>query len=297
MSKNDDLIDADYDFDEEGEEEDMNENEEENDIDDEELDGEDTEEKPTSKNNKNKTQLRKDAQEYSKNLEKRGVVYMSRIPPGMKPNKARTLFEQFGDVTRIYLQEEDASQRQQRKNGGGNGSKQFKEGWIEFSDKKMAKSVAESLNNTSMGGAKSHSYHDDIWNLKYLKNFKWDYLTEKFAYERRVRETKLRASMMQAKRANAEFVELVEKGKQEKFIAERKRKRSENDGDGSTKTTSHSIDSSGNNHGSGTSFPKIKRSFLQQQPISRDPGGINAKYVDDKLIHAVFAKKSSSSKS
>ena len=129
MSKNDDLIDADYDFDEEGEEEDMNENEEENDIDDEELDGEDTEEKPTSKNNKNKTQLRKDAQEYSKNLEKRGVVYMSRIPPGMKPNKARTLFEQFGDVTRIYLQEEDASQRQQRKNGGGNGSKQFKEGW------------------------------------------------------------------------------------------------------------------------------------------------------------------------
>ena len=218
---------------------------------------------------------------------------MSRIPPGMKPNKARTLFEQFGDVTRIYLQEEDASQRQQRKNGGGNGSKQFKEGWIEFADKKMAKSVAESLNNTSMGGAKSHSYHDDIWNLKYLKNFKWDYLTEKFAYERRVRETKLRASMMQAKRANAEFVELVEKGKQEKFIAERKRKRSENDGDGPTNSRNDSIETAGNSNGA---FNKVKRSFLQQQPISRDAGGINAKYIDDKLIHAVFAKKAISSK-
>ena len=215
---------------------------------------------------------------------------MSRIPPGMKPNKARTLFEQFGEVTRIYLQEEDASQRQQRKNGGGNGSKQFKEGWIEFADKKKAKSVAESLNNTSMGGAKSHSYHDDIWNLKYLKNFKWDYLTEKFAYERRVRETKLRASMMQAKRANAEFVELVEKGKQEKFIAERKRKRSGNDGGGGS---GDSTETTGNNNGA---FNKIRRSFLQQQPISRDPGGINAKYVDDKLIHAVFAKKAASSK-
>ena len=291
MSKNDDLIDDDYDFDEEEDENEEVEGGDDDDDDDDDLHGEEPQEKPTKKSSK--TQLRKDAQQYSKNLEKRGVIYMSRIPPGMKPNKARTLFEQFGDVTRIYLQEEDASQRQQRKNGGGNGSKQFKEGWIEFADKKMAKSVAESLNNTSMGGAKSHSYHDDIWNLKYLKNFKWDYLTEKFAYERRVRETKLRASMMQAKRANAEFVELVEKGKQEKFIAERKRKRSENDGDGPTNSRNDSIETAGNSNGA---FNKVKRSFLQQQPISRDAGGINAKYIDDKLIHAVFAKKAISSK-
>ena len=291
MSKNDDLIDDDYDFDEEEDENEEVEGGDDDDDDDDDLHGEETQEKPTKKSSK--TQLRKDAQQYSKNLEKRGVIYMSRIPPGMKPNKARTLFEQFGDVTRIYLQEEDASQRQQRKNGGGNGSKQFKEGWIEFADKKMAKSVAESLNNTSMGGAKSHSYHDDIWNLKYLKNFKWDYLTEKFAYERRVRETKLRASMMQAKRANAEFVELVEKGKHEKFIAERKRKRSENDGDGPTNSRNDSIETAGNSNGA---FNKVKRSFLQQQPISRDAGGINAKYIDDKLIHAVFAKKAISSK-
>lgn len=45
-------------------------------------------------------------------------------------------------------------------------------GWIEFADKKIAKMVAESLNNTSIGGKKGGFYHDDIWNLKYLKNFK-----------------------------------------------------------------------------------------------------------------------------
>ncbi len=45
-------------------------------------------------------------------------------------------------------------------------------GWIEFADKKVAKMVAESLNNTSIGGKKGGFYHDDIWNLKYLKNFK-----------------------------------------------------------------------------------------------------------------------------
>jgi hypothetical protein len=45
-------------------------------------------------------------------------------------------------------------------------------GWIEFSDKKIAKQVAESLNNTAIGGKKGDFYHDDIWNLKYLKKFK-----------------------------------------------------------------------------------------------------------------------------
>lgn len=91
----------------------------------------------------------------------------------------------------------DILQRKKRKDNGGNGSKQFNEGWIEFSDKKVAKSVAESLNNTNIGGKKGDFYHDDIWNLKYLKNFKWDYLTEKFAYEKRVKENKLKIAMMQ----------------------------------------------------------------------------------------------------
>ena len=56
---------------------------------------------------------------------------------------------------------------------GGNGSKQFVEGWIEYADKAIAKQVAQSLNNTPIGGKKRNFYHDDIWNLKYLKNFKY----------------------------------------------------------------------------------------------------------------------------
>lgn len=89
----------------------------------------------------------------------------------------------------------DSLVRQRRKESGGNGSKQFSEGiqdvtdpcidcvviisnnvhdtgWVEFSDKKVAKRVAESLNCTPIGGKKGDFYHDDIWNLKYLKNFK-----------------------------------------------------------------------------------------------------------------------------
>lgn len=60
--------------------------------------------------------------------------------------------------------------------------------------------IAESLNNTLIGGRKRSYYHDDMWNLKYLRKFKWDHLTEKVAYERRVRSQKLRLETMQAKR-------------------------------------------------------------------------------------------------
>jgi ESF2/ABP1 family protein len=169
--------------------------------------------------------------------------------------------------------------------GGGNGSKQFTEGWIEFSDKKIAKSVAESLNNSTMGGMKSHFYHDDIWNLKYLKNFKWDYLTEKFAYERRVRENKLNASMMQAKRSNAEFVELVEKGKQQKYVEDRKRKNNEKSNAPQINSTESTKSTKTNEkHEKG-----VKRVFRQSSGL-----GSTSEYVDKSLLSSVFAKRNKS---
>lgn len=74
--------------------------------------------------------FRADAEQYAEKLKKRGVIYLSRIPPFMKPNKARSTFEQYGEVTRLYLAEEDVGKRQKRKTHGGNGSKQFVEGNI-----------------------------------------------------------------------------------------------------------------------------------------------------------------------
>jgi ESF2/ABP1 family protein len=40
--------------------------------------------------------------------EKTGVVYISRIPPGMRPTKVRHLMSQYGEVGRVYLQAEGA---------------------------------------------------------------------------------------------------------------------------------------------------------------------------------------------
>jgi hypothetical protein len=38
--------------------------------------------------------------------EKAGVIYISRIPPGMQPAKVRHLMSQYGEVGRVYLQKE-----------------------------------------------------------------------------------------------------------------------------------------------------------------------------------------------
>ena len=61
---------------------------------------------------------------------------------------------------------------------GGNSGKNFAEGWVEFEDKRVAKSVAAQLNGNPMGGKRRSAYHYDLWCLKYLSRFKWDHLTE-----------------------------------------------------------------------------------------------------------------------
>ena len=69
--------------------------------------------------------------------------------------------------------------RQRRVKFKGNKKRNFIEGWVEFHDKRVAKTVALMLNNTPIGGKKRSYYHDDLWNIKYLSKFRWTHLTEK----------------------------------------------------------------------------------------------------------------------
>jgi ESF2/ABP1 family protein len=45
-------------------------------------------------------------EKYKAAQERAGVIYISRIPPGMSPNKVRHLMSAYGEVGRIYLQQE-----------------------------------------------------------------------------------------------------------------------------------------------------------------------------------------------
>lgn len=55
--------------------------------------------------------------------ERRGIIYVSRIPPHMKPQKLRQLLSQYGEVGRIYCTPEDPLARKKRKQKGGNTGK------------------------------------------------------------------------------------------------------------------------------------------------------------------------------
>ena len=68
----------------------------------------------------------------------------------MTPNHIRRLLKDY-EVERIYLLAEDKSQTQHRKKIGGNKKQKYTEGWVEFSDKAIAKLAALTLNGQAMG--------------------------------------------------------------------------------------------------------------------------------------------------
>lgn len=185
----------------------------------------------TKKKKVRKLSLKKTG-DFNAKLRKRGVLYIARIPPRMGPAKIKTLLSEFGAVTRVYLVEEDRAARKRRRKlagGGGAGGKRYTEGWVEFENKKDARLIGERLNNTPITNHKRSVHYGDLWNVKYLRKFKWEHLTEKVAYERRIREQKMRIEMMQARRENAAYAEKVEQGMVLDRIEERRKKRGKSD--------------------------------------------------------------------
>ena len=199
-------------------------------------------------------------EDFNAKLQKRGIVYLSRVPPRMGPAKVKTLLLDFGSITRIYLVEEDKTVRKKRRKMGGSGGKRYTEGWVEFESKKAAKLVGDTLNMSKITNHKGSIHYDDIWNMKYLRGFKWSHLTEKVAYERRVREQKLRVEMMEVKRENASYVAQVEAGKKLDYIEERRKKRKDKEAGGGGEKRGD---------GSGDSSNK-KRKIRQKKPFEGD---------------------------
>ncbi|KAM9879434.1 RNA recognition domain-containing protein [Verticillium dahliae] len=163
-------------------------------------------------------------------IRKSGVVYLSRIPPYMKPHKLRTLLTPHGALNRIFLAPEDPAAHTRRVRAGGNKKRLFTEGWVEFVNKKDAKRACELLNARPLGGKKGSYYRDDIWNLLYLKGFKWNNLTEQIAGENAERTSRMRAEIARTTKENKEFVANIERAKVidgVKASKEKKRKRAD----------------------------------------------------------------------
>lgn len=107
-------------------------------------------------------------------------------------------------------------------------------------------------------------------------------MTEKFAYEKRVKENKLKVAMMQAKRTNAEIAEQIEKSNVQRHVEERKRKR-EGTGDAAGSSSSKQ-----DNPSSESAEKKAQRNFKQQRAIGHEYGEQLYK-AQPQLLSKVFA--------
>ena len=146
-------------------------------------------------------------------VKKSGVVYLSRVPPFMKPQKLRSLLEPYGDINRIFLTPEDPTSHTRRVRNGGNKKRSYTDGWVEFVNKTHAKAACELLNAKTIGGKKGTYYHDDVWTLLYLKGFKWNNLTAEIAAADAERASRMRAEISKTTKENKEFVQNVERAK------------------------------------------------------------------------------------
>lgn len=160
--------------------------------------------------------------EYNERVRRSGVIYLSSIPPFMKAEKVKFLLGKVGTVMRMHLVEEDAAIARRRKLNGGSRKRKFTEGWVEFENKRDAKKCAMIMNGQIVGGKKSGFHHDVIWNIKYLKNFKWGDLMDKLTLEKRLRADRLKAEFAKHRKLDEKYLENVTKA--EKFDMIRKKR-------------------------------------------------------------------------
>lgn len=148
----------------------------------------------------------------------------------MKPQTVKHLLAPYGEIGRIFLTPEDPAAHTRRVKSGGNKKRSFTDGWVEFLHKRDAKLVAETLNASIIGGKKGGWYHDDVWNIKYLKGFKWHHLTEQIANENAERAARLRTEIAQTTRENKAFMQNVERAKMLQGMQEKRKRKIEGQG-------------------------------------------------------------------
>ncbi|KAH9938510.1 uncharacterized protein B0H18DRAFT_866552 [Fomitopsis serialis] len=220
--------------------------------------------------------------------ERAGVVYISRIPPGMRPTKVRHIMTAYGEVGRVYLQQEvlctDPKRAYLRRKYTSTKKAHFTEGWVEFKDKRVARSVAEMLNAQPIGGKKGTRWRDDVWTMKYLPKFKWNMLTEQIAHEAAIHVAQLRVELSQSQREQREYLKNVELARVLGKRAERKRKA---DTDHEVTPATSAPDPSQKSEGR-TEQPSHTKPRKKQRQLPEDSGVDTSGRQLDTVLNSIF---------
>ena len=167
-----------------------------------------------------------------------GVIYLSSVPPHLRPSALRNLLEQrgFSPITRLFLAPitKDASKKT---SSTSKARRSYGEGWIEFSSHKTGKLCAQTLNATPIGGKKGGYYRDDLWNMKYLRGMGWEDLMEGVRGEKREEVARRDDERRQIQREAKMFLEGVEEGKRVEGIREKRKRKGQNTDDSGPKRT------------------------------------------------------------
>lgn len=211
--------------------------------------------------------------------EKRGICYLSRVPPHMDPASLRQILSKYGDLQRVYLVPQDRNTQVQRKQVHGFRGKQFSEGWVEFTDKRIARRVARMLNGEQIGGRRRSTFYYDIWNIKYLSKFKWDDLTNEIANKNRTREQKLAMEISAAKRERDFYMSKVDQSRALNSIKERIKKKQKTDETRLGVEAANELES------------RVIRQFPQNKPFF-DDGAKTKCHLSTDLLAGVFTGSS-----
>ena len=173
--------------------------------------------------------LRTESAQYNK----RGVVYISSIPSGTSPSQLKQLLSHAYNnviIHRIYCQPiNNISKHKLNKSG----KESYLDGWIEFDNKHQAKQLCDLLNGSNIisSNRKNKSY-DTLWNLKYLKGFKWNHLTDKLHSDRAKQSSLIRDELQLA----SSEAESYQRSVQLAEYTQRKFKRNNDSGDNHDRT-------------------------------------------------------------
>ncbi|KAK9897003.1 hypothetical protein P389DRAFT_168708 [Cystobasidium minutum MCA 4210] len=237
--------------------------------------------------------------EFNKKVDMTGLIYLSRIPPGMGPSKVKHILSNYGEIGRIYLVAADTGADGGKKKSH-NSSKpgkenhkhkhqahRFIEGWVEFMDKRVARSTAELLNaktigdvalsKTSKKNGGTKKWKDDVWTMKYLPRFKWNMLSEQVAVEAATRAALLRNELAQSKKEQAEYLRQVDRAKNYEKAQDKKRARQERKGGAAPGSAA---DAGEEDEARPSKKAKKDREFEQRSVVSQNKG---SGVVDAKL--------------